>query len=142
MPDTLNESLTREEHLTPGPPRSFGLLMTCFFVVVAGFSWWGGSSAWWQIWLPIAGVFAFLAWLCPGALGPLNYLWFRFGLLLHKAMSPVIMGLIFFGAFLPVGTLMRLFGHRPLHPGFDAEISSYWIARARDAQPGPMSKQY
>jgi hypothetical protein len=116
--------------------------MAAFFVIVAVLSGWAGSSNWWRLWLPLSAAFAALAWLRPALLGPLNYVWFRFGLLLHKVVSPVIMGLIFFGAILPIGTLMRLCGHRPLAPRFDRDASTYWVERPRTAQPGPMTKQY
>lgn len=142
MGDQLHDTLTREEKLEPGSPRGFGLVMAGFFAVVAGFSLWNGSPNVWRIWLPLAAGFALAAWLVPSALRPLNHVWFRFGLLLHKVVSPLVMALIFFGAVLPVGALMRLFGKRPLAPGFDRAAETYWTVRPRDAQPGPMSKQY
>ena len=40
---------------------------------------------------------------------PLNRLWFKIGLLLHKIVSPLVMGLVFFSTVVPTGLLMRLF---------------------------------
>jgi hypothetical protein len=142
MASSLPDDLAREERLEPGSPRNFGLVMAGFFFIVAVLGWWADSANWWRIWLPLAAAFAVVAWARPALLAPLNYVWFRFGLLLHKVVSPVIMALIFFGAILPIGSLMRLCGHRPLSPRFDADASSYWVERPRAAQPGPMSKQY
>lgn len=142
MAPSLPDNLARDERLEPGSARNFGLVMAAFFLIVAGLVAWGSSANWWRIWLPLSAVFALVAWLRPVLLDPLNYLWFRFGLLLHKAVSPVIMALIFFGAVLPVGALMRICGRRPLAPNFDPDASTYWTERPRDAQPGPMSKQY
>ena len=39
--------------------------------------------------------------------GPLNKLWFKFGLLLGKIVSPVVMGLIFFGIFTQNRTILH-----------------------------------
>lgn len=142
MAPSLPDDLAREERLEPGSPRNFGLVMAAFFLILAALSGWAGSANWWRIWLPLSAAFAVLAWLRPALLGPLNYLWFRLGLLLHKVVSPVIMALIFFGAVLPVGALMRIFGRRPLTPGFDPDASTYWVKRPGSAQPGPMTKQY
>lgn len=142
MAPSLPDDLSREERLEPGSPRNFGLVMAGFFLLLAALSGWAGSANWWRIWLPLTAAFGVLAWLKPSLLGPLNYLWFRLGLLLHKVMTPIIMGLIFFGAFLPIGSLMRICGRQPLSPTFDRNASTYWVERPRAAQPGPMSKQY
>ncbi len=40
---------------------------------------------------------------------PLNKLWFSFGLLLGRFISPIIMGVIFFGLVTPIGLLLRVF---------------------------------
>jgi len=84
-------------------------------------------------WSPRA-VLAALALVAPRALKPLNILWFRFGLLLHAIITPVVLGLMFFTVITPLGWLMRAFGKRPLSLGFDRTATSYWIHRT---PPGP-----
>jgi len=50
-------------------------------------------------------------------------------------MSYVIMGLLFFAIFAPVGALLRIFGKDPLHRAWQREQSSYWTpARGRRAK--------
>jgi len=126
----------------PGSDRGFGIVMAVVFAVIAGWQLWSASPRWW-IWLAIAALFAAAAWLRPSTLRPLNYLWFRFGLLLHRIVSPVVMALMFFGAVLPIGLLMRLFGNRPLTPTFEPDTASYWVPR-RDGTPpsGSMKNQF
>lgn len=128
---------TREEDARPGSDRGFGIVMAAVFAIIAAFQLWFASPRWW-IWLAIAAAFAGVAWLYPPLLRPLNYLWFRFGLLLHRIISPVVMALIFFGAVMPIGLLMRLFGNRPLTPTFEPDATSYWVPR-RDGTPPPGS---
>ncbi len=70
----------------------------------------------------------------PSLLAPLNRLWFRLGLLLHKIVNPVVMGLLFYGAILPTGIVMRLMGKDLLKLGLDRHSDSYWIVRQ---PPGP-----
>ena len=47
-------------------------------------------------------------------LSPLNKLWMRLGLLLGMIMSPIVMGIIFFGLFTPISLVMRLLGRDEL----------------------------
>ncbi|HEY8071896.1 MAG TPA: hypothetical protein VIE47_08025, partial [Methylocystis sp.] len=65
-----------------------------------------------------------------------------FGMALHSVMSPMIMGLLFFGAVLPVGLILRALRKDILRLRPSAE-STYWIPRD---PPGParnsMKKQF
>ena len=45
-----------------------------------------------------------------GLLRPLNLIWLKFGLLLHKIVNPIVMGLLFYVVFTPMGFIMRLAG--------------------------------
>ncbi len=72
----------------------------------------------------------------PKLLRPFNRLWFEFGLLLHKLISPLVLGLIYLTSVAPVGLLMRMFGKDPLRRRFEPELRSYWIARD---PPGPQA---
>jgi hypothetical protein len=121
----------------PGSDRSFGVVMAVAFAAIAAFKLWRGSPSWW-VWLAIAVMFAVAALLRPQWLRPLNSLWYRFGLLLHAIVSPIVMAAMFFGAILPIGLLMRLFGNRPLTPRFEPDANSYWVLR-RDGTPAPGS---
>ena len=47
-------------------------------------------------------------------LKPLNKLWMKFGLILGKIINPIVMGIIYFFIFSPIGILMRLFGRDEL----------------------------
>jgi hypothetical protein len=73
-------------------------------------------------------------------LAPLNRLWFRFGLLLGKIVTPIVMLLVFVLTVVPTGIVMRLLGKDPLRRKFDKSASSYWVSR--DAPPGPMRNQF
>ena len=88
-----------------------------------------------RIWaLVVAAFFAGTALTMPRLLAPLNNLWFRFGLLLHKIVNPFVMGLFFFLTVTPTGLLMRAMGKTPLQLGFDHKAETYWIIRT---PPGP-----
>ena len=112
-----------------GSDRGFGLVFAAVFSIVAGFQGWsGGIAAAWG-WLAVALTFAAAALVAPKILNPLNRLWFRFGMLLHRIVTPVILGLMFYGTVVPTGLALRLFGKDLLHLKAEPEAESYWIKR-------------
>lgn len=117
--------------------RSFGLVFTIFFLVVALLPLLRGHGM--RLWaLGLAGVFLILALATPKLLAPLNRLWTRFGMLLHQIVSPVALGVLFYGVVTPTGLLMRLAGKDPLRLRLDKSANSYWIER-RPPGPAPES---
>jgi len=65
-------------------------------------------------------------------------LWIKFGILLGKIVSPIIMGLVFFFVVTPIGTLVRIFKKDVM--GLKRGASSYWINRKDKLQS--MKKQF
>ena len=76
------------------------------------------------------------------ALLPLNKLWMRLGLLLGAIVSPIVLGIIFFGIFTPIGILMRLFRRDELRLKFK-DRSSHWIVReSKETDTGGFKYQF
>jgi len=132
---TLHESLSTRDDIKIGSARSFGLVFATVFIIIALFPLLSDQQGSLRLWaLIVAAFFAITALTMPRLLEPLNKLWFRFGLLLHKIVNPLIMGLLFFVTVTPTGLLMRSLGKTPLKLGFDKSAESYWITRT---PPGP-----
>ena len=113
--------------------RAFGLVFAAVFVLIA--LWplmFGRTVHWWN--LAVAVLFGLAAASAPGILAPFNRLWTRFGLLLHKIVSPIVLGIMFFCVITPIGIVMRLAGKDPLRLRLEPGASSYWIERK---PPGP-----
>ena len=107
--------------------------MACAFTVFASLNIWHGGQKW--PWLAaLAGLFLAMALLYPIALNPLNRLWLKFGLLLHKLVNPIMMAFVFFGAVLPTGLVMRFLGKDLLRLKREPTSNTYWIERH---PPGP-----
>jgi hypothetical protein len=113
--------------------RNFGLVFAGFFGLLAALGIWHGSARR-PIWLTLALLMLVLAFAAPKLLTPLNWVWTKFGLLLHAVVSPVILGVLFYACVTPVGLLMRWTGKDPLNRRFDPSADSYWIKRE---PPGP-----
>jgi hypothetical protein len=134
---SIHENYSRDETASLGSDRSFGLVMAAAFSVFTLLSVLHHGRAW-PVMAIIAMLFAAAAVVVPAALNPLNRAWLKFGLLLHKLISPIIMGLVFYGAVLPTGLVMRARGKDLLRLKFEPEADSYWIAR-RPPGPAPES---
>lgn len=62
---------------------------------------------------------------------PLNKLWMRFGILLGKIISPIILAILFFVMFAPISLGMRLF-HRDELQLKSLDFESFWKPRDKD----------
>ncbi|NQU57048.1 MAG: hypothetical protein HQ513_07420 [Rhodospirillales bacterium] len=143
---TFHENLARLDDVKVGSERSFGLVFAAVFIIVAllPLLTMSDQQGILRVWaLIVAAFFAVTALTMPQLLAPLNKLWFRFGLLLHKIVNPLIMGLLFFVTVTPIGLLMRALGKTPLKLGFDKNTDSYWIARTPPSPaPDSMKRQF
>ncbi len=88
--------------------RSFGILFFVVFLIIALWPVINGFQL--RIWsIVISIIFLILALLNSKILTPLNKLWMKFGLILGGIISPIIMGVIFFGVVTPTAILMKIF---------------------------------
>ena len=122
-----------------GSERNFGFVFAFVFMVIALLPVLAGSGPRWVFILLSAG-FAALALFRPSYLKVPNLLWFKFGMLLGAIVAPIVMGLVFLVAFIPIGMLMRLTGKDLLSMQSAPEAESYWIKR--EAKPNSMKLQY
>jgi hypothetical protein len=140
--DALHENFARPAPVAGSSNRVFGFVFAGFFALVAGYSWCSGGH-WWTWYLTAAAAFGAVALAAPVLLAPLNRLWSAFGLLLHKVMNPLIMGVIFFGVVTPIGLLMRVLNKRPLDLRYHSTDATYWKKRpAEEPNPRAMTQQF
>jgi len=131
----MHEQLDRKARVEGSSDRAFGLVMAGFFALVAIAPLVLGKDGGLRLWaLAIAAVFLAFALLWTAPLAPLNRVWFRLGMLLHRITSPVILALLYGVGILPVGLIMRAAGKDPLRLRRNAQAASYWIPRE---PPGP-----
>jgi len=80
----------------------------------------------------VAGVLAVWAIVLPQSLRLVYRNWMRFGLLMSKITTPVILGSVFFLLVLPMGLVMRLFGHDPLRRKWNSDSPSYRVPSSQN----------
>lgn len=128
-----HEDLARTQHVEGSSNRVFGLAFAGLFLLIAGWPLLHGESPrWWAC--GVAAAFGLVALLKPALLHGLNGLWIKLGVLLGKIVSPVALGILFYGVLTPIGTLIRLTGKDPLRLKLEPGADSYWIPRN---PPGP-----
>ena len=141
MTQSTHESFVREEGSSPGSDRTFGLVMAAALALLALLNAWHRGRLWpWEA--MIAALFLLAAWLAPAALHPLNRLWMKLGLVLHKIVNPIVMGLLFYGTIWPTGLVMRLRGADLLRLKREPSSDSYWIVRDPGPAPETMRDQF
>jgi len=107
--------------------RSFGIVFFIVFFLIGTYPLLNNDDI--RIWsLIISIVFLILGLLNSKILLPLNKIWFKFGILLGKIISPLVMGLIFFIVVTPIGLLMRLLNKDLLSLKFNKK-KTYWIEK-------------
>jgi hypothetical protein len=123
--------------------REFGIVMAGACAVFALVSAWKRHGLPAPAWPALAALFAAFAWLLPNALAPLNAVWSALGRVLHRVVSPVVLGVLYFGVLTPFAIVFRLTRPDALRLRWDRSAESYWIPRAADDQPGKgMAKQF
>jgi hypothetical protein len=137
-----NGPIQSHRKVTIGTERNFGIVFAVVFSIIALLPLiYGGGVHWWA--LVVGAAFLILAFFAPRLLRPLNILWFKFGLLLHHIVNPIVMGALYYGGVVPMGFIVRLTGKDLLRLKFDKAATSYWIPRDRPAPPpGGMTRQF
>lgn len=138
----IHENFARAETASAGSERSFGYVMTAAFSLLTGINFWSAGQVW--PWMgALSMVFLAVTLAAPRLLKPLNWVWFRFGLLLHAITNPIVMGVLFFVAVVPTGLIMRALGSNLLHLHREPDTDSYWIIREpRGPSPESMKDQF
>lgn len=108
--------------------REFGLVMGAIVAGLFGllFPWvFDRDFPGWP-WV-FAAVFAAWAILAPASLGPVYIAWMKVGQLLNRAMTPVILSIVFFLVITPMAIIRRLFVGNSFLRSFDDSLDSYRI---------------
>ncbi len=108
--------------------RSFGLTTGAIIAGLFGlFFPWALDLAF-PIWpWVIFGVLGSWALIAPDSLNPVYRNWMRFGLLLNKITTPIIMAAVFYLVIVPFGFALKLLGKDPLRRRYDESATSYRI---------------
>jgi len=118
--------------------KNFGIVFAIVFLII---SFWpllkGEDIRYWS--LIISFIFFILALVNSKILTPLNKIWMKFGILLGKIVSPIVMGIVFFFVVTPTGIIMRILGKNLLNLKKNNQ-NTYWIKK--DNKNNNMKNQF
>ena len=113
--------------------RSFGVVFFIVFLIISLYPLLNQESI--RVWsLIISFIFLFLGILNSILLSPLNFIWYNFGLILGKFVSPIIMGIVYFIVVFPTFLFIKLFKKNYLNLKYDNSKETYWITNQTNKQ--------
>ena len=121
--------------------QKFGYFFTFVFLITSIYFYFRENNMAFYVLGTCSIVFFLVTLFKAEILKPLNKLWMGFGLVLGMIVSPIVMGVIFFMIFTPIGILMRLFGRDELLLQFKTK-PSYWTKRNVDIQTNSFRRQF
>ena len=123
-----------KEKIKMSSNKSFGIVFFVFFLILSLYPLLNKEKLN-LLFLIFSITFLILGILNSKILTPLNKVWFKFGIILGKIISPIIMGIIFFLVVTPIGLLMKILGKDLLKLKYNKKDNTYWIEKN-----GPKSK--
>ena len=113
--------------LTATEGRRFGLTVGIAFLALAAVALWRSRSVAAMVLSVLGGLLVFAGLIAPTRLGPVERAWMGLAHLISKVTTPIVMGVIYFAVFTPIGVAMRLAGRNPMvHSN---ATGSTWIRR-------------
>jgi hypothetical protein len=119
--------------MTPAELRKFGLVTGAIIILFIGgfipWFWDANILAWQKVTLPLGG--SLIAWALahPASMVYFYKPWMKLAEGLGYINTRIILFILFYGMFLPMGVTMRLFGKDPMQRKIDTTLNSYRITR-------------
>ena len=121
--------------------KKFGFFFTVVFLIIASYFFLSDRILISYVFFVFTAILLLTTFINEHALLPLNKLWMRFGHLIGTIISPIVLGVIFFGIFTPYSLLMRLFGRDELKLKL-VKSRSYWKLRIQSMPLTNFRKQF
>jgi hypothetical protein len=130
---STHEDIARKFHEKNPSDRSFGRVFTVFFLLAGLLPTLRHEPV--RVWaLAFSGLFLLITLVRPTLLSGANKLWIKASLLLSRVMNPLVIALMYYVVFAPVGLILRALGKDMLRLKPDRKAISYWVPRN---PPGP-----
>ena len=108
--------------------RKFGITIGILLMVIGGLLFWKEKDSF-QLWIN-SGIILFVAGIAiPTILKPVYWVWMIFATILGWFMTRMILSLLFYGIFTPIGLISRLFGKQFIELKWNKKDSTYWNYR-------------
>ena len=106
--------------------RKFGITMGIFLCLLGGLFLFRKKECYFYFFM-VSPVFFFLGSFLPVLLKPVHKVWMSLAIILGWLMTRLILSILFYAVFTPIGLVTRLLGKKFLDIEFTRDASSYWI---------------
>jgi hypothetical protein len=121
----------------------FGALFMLFFAIIGGVIAWRFSGIAVAKWMwGIAALITAVYYALPPVRRPLYLGWMYAAYPIGWVISHVLLALIYYLVFTPIGFIMRSIGHDPLSRKYDRAASTYWIEHRPGGDPARYFRQF
>ncbi|UCE24589.1 MAG: hypothetical protein JSU74_00635 [Candidatus Zixiibacteriota bacterium] len=110
--------------------RSFGIVMAVALAIIGGILLWNESRYYVHI-FGIGAAFLVLGLAVPILLWPIHKVWMSLAIVLGWVMTRLILAVLFYLVFTPIGLVARIFGKKFINTAVDREADSYWIVKEK-----------
>ena len=111
--------------------RNFGIIISIILLIISGFLFWKEKESF-QIFLAIGITLFLTAIAIPFVLKPVYWIWMIFAVILGWFMTRVILSLLFYLIFTPIGLALRLFGKQFIELRWNKSEKSYWNFKKKE----------
>ena len=119
--------------------RKFGITIFIALAAITGLVFFKRHYFSWPI-LAVSLVFLSLALTAPIILKPAYFAWMKFAFILSWVNTRLILSVIFYAVFTPIGLALKIFGKDLLERKIDKGCISYW--KAKETTPLNYEKQF
>jgi len=109
--------------------RQFSVLWTLIFLSLAIQLCWPLTRIFPVLGLSLVCFIGIIGWFRPHIMRPMYLTWMLAAWPIGWLISHVVIVVLFFGLFMPLGLLIRVFGRDPLGLRFQPETASYWTKK-------------
>jgi len=122
--------------------REFGLTVGIAFAVLGALLFWRGRAHY-VYFAYLAAAFILAGLIVPRILKPVRKGWMTAAAGMGWVMTRVILTVLFFGVFTPIGFIARLAGKKFLQLAIEPPSESYWVKRDPSAsEPETFERQF
>ena len=121
--------------------KKFGYFFCSTFFILGGYFFYNNYLNTAYIFLFLTLSFFLITFLKADLLLPLNKIWMKFGYFIGGIVSPIILGIIFFGLFTPYSIIMKIMKRDALRLKKKTS-KSYWIIRSQSKKQTDFKQQF
>ena len=108
--------------------KNFGNTFSLIFLLIAIYNFYFELSLWLHFFVLSLSFFS-ISFLKPQVFRLIAFLWEKFGLLLGKLFSPIILTIIYMFTIMPIKLILKIFSVDLINKKKNISLKSYWIEK-------------